>query len=72
MSQILDDKAVKFPKLSFLINLMIKQTTFTHIGYLDGLRGMAALWVMAGHILALYSQASGIATCHNVFARRQQ
>ena len=33
---------------------MIKQTTFTHIGYLDGLRGMAALWVMVGHILAVY------------------
>src|SRR3979411_1748813 len=56
MSQIFDDKAVKFPKLSFLINLMIKQTTFTRIGYLDGLRGMAALWVMVGHILAVYGQ----------------
>ena len=33
---------------------MIKQTTFNHIGYLDGLRGMAALWVMVGHILAVY------------------
>ncbi|HEY2213010.1 MAG TPA: acyltransferase [Bradyrhizobium sp.] len=33
---------------------MIKQTTFNHIGYLDGLRGMAALWVMVGHILAQY------------------
>ena len=33
---------------------MIKQTTFTHIGYLDGLRGIAALWVMVGHILAVY------------------
>jgi len=56
MSQIFDDKAVKFPKLSFLINLMIKQTTFTRIGYLDGLRGMAALWVMVGHILAVYGK----------------
>jgi peptidoglycan/LPS O-acetylase OafA/YrhL len=54
MSQIFDDKAVKSPKLSFLINLMLKRTTFTHIGYLDGLRGMAALWVMVGHILAVY------------------
>jgi peptidoglycan/LPS O-acetylase OafA/YrhL len=35
---------------------VIKQTTFTHIGYLDGLRGMAALWVMVGHILALYGK----------------
>ncbi len=51
MSQIFDDKAAKFPKLSFLINLMIKQTTLAHIGYLDGLRGMAALWVMVGHIV---------------------
>jgi hypothetical protein len=38
MSQILDDKAAKSPKLSFLINPMTKQTTFTHIGYLDGLQ----------------------------------
>jgi len=56
MSQIFDDKAVKFPKLSFWIDLMIKQTTITHIGYLDGLRGMAALWVMVGHILAVYGK----------------
>jgi peptidoglycan/LPS O-acetylase OafA/YrhL len=56
MSYIFDDKAVKFPKLSSLISLMIKQTTFTHIGYLDGLRGTAALWVMVGHILALYGK----------------
>ena len=56
MSHIFDDKAVKFPKLSFLISLMMKQTTFTHIGYLDGLRGLAALWVMVGHILAMYGE----------------
>ena len=56
MSHIFGDKAAEFPKLSFLINLMIKQTTFTHIGYLDGLRGMAALWVMVGHILAMYGE----------------
>ena len=34
----------------------MKQTTFTHIGYLDGLRGLAALWVMVGHILAVYGE----------------
>ena len=35
---------------------MVKQSSFNHIGYLDGLRGMAALWVMVGHILALHGK----------------
>src|SRR3984893_13290158 len=56
MSHIFDDKAVKFPKLSFLISLMMKQTSFTHIGYLDGLRGLAALRGMAGQLLAMYGE----------------
>ena len=35
---------------------MTKQATLNHIGYLDGLRGIAALWVMVGHILSTYGK----------------
>jgi peptidoglycan/LPS O-acetylase OafA/YrhL len=35
---------------------MANQSSFTRVGYLDGLRGLAALWVMVGHILAVYGK----------------
>jgi peptidoglycan/LPS O-acetylase OafA/YrhL len=35
---------------------MAKTADSTHIGYLDGLRGIAALWVMLGHVLAIYGK----------------
>lgn len=35
---------------------MKQRPTLAHLGYLDGLRGLAAFWVMLGHIFAVYGQ----------------